>query len=77
MYHLIFRAAGYEGTYQDYSSHGFPTKRYRGRSPTQEEIADAAYFIRHEANRKLGYDEHGHDTEDWLTAEKQLEMGLI
>ncbi|MBV8314329.1 MAG: DUF2934 domain-containing protein [Planctomycetaceae bacterium] len=77
MYHLIFRGAGYEGTYEDYSSRGFPTKRYRGRSLAQEEIAIAAYFIRENENCKRGYVEHGHDVEDWFAAKEQLEQGLL
>jgi hypothetical protein len=71
MYHLIFKAAGYEGFYEDYSARGYPTRRYRGRPVTEEEIAIAAYFIWENAGRR-----HGHHREDWFAAKEQLEMGL-
>src|SRR5262249_54431354 len=70
MYHLIFRAVGFEGVYIDYSTHGWRPKRYRGRPPTEEEIAVAAYFL-----WKSGNEEHGHDREHWFLAKKQLEQG--
>jgi hypothetical protein len=71
MYHLIFRAVGFEGVYIDYSTHGWRPKRYRGRPPTEEEIAVAAYFL-----WKRGQEAHGHDREHWFLAKKLLEQGL-
>jgi hypothetical protein len=71
MYHLVFRAAGYEGSYRDYSVHGWEKKHYRGRPPTEAEIAVAAYFLWKKAN-----EEHGHDVEHWFAGKEQLEAGL-
>lgn len=42
MYHIIFRAIGYEGRYRDYSVPGWPTKYYEGRPPSGEDLAVAA-----------------------------------
>jgi hypothetical protein len=72
MYHLIFRAVGFEGVYIDYSTHGWRSKRYRGRPPTEEEIAVAAYFL-----WKRNNEEHGHDREHWFKAKELLEQGII
>jgi hypothetical protein len=71
MYHLIFKAAGYEGLYEDYSTYGWPTKRYRGRPVTEEEIAVAAYFIFEKTDRS-----DGHDIEHWFAGKEQLEAGF-
>jgi hypothetical protein len=72
LYHLIFRAIGFDGGYLDYSTHGWPLKRYRGRPVTDAEIAVAAYFMWERAGR-----EHGRDVEHWITARASLEQGLI
>jgi hypothetical protein len=71
MYHLIFKAAGYEGLYEDYSAYGWPTKRYRGRAVTEQEITVAAYFIYEKTDRS-----DGHDIEHWFAGKEQLEAGL-
>lgn len=71
MYHLLFRAVGYEGSYRDYSVHGWPKKVYRGRPPTELEISVAAYYIW----KKTG-EQHGHDVEHWFAAIDDLEKGL-
>ena len=71
MYHLIFRAIDYEGSYKDYSVHGWPKKYYRGRPVTEEEIAVAAYYI-----WKNSGEQHGHDIEQWFTGKDQLEKGI-
>ena len=71
MNHLVFRAVGYEGTYRDYSVHGWPKKRYRGRPPTEEEIAVAAYYIW----KKTG-EQHGNDVGNWFAAKNELELGI-
>jgi hypothetical protein len=70
MYHLVFRAVGYEGSYRDYSVQGWPKKYYRGRPPTQEEIAIAAYYLW----KKAG-EQHDHDVEHWFAAKDELERG--
>lgn len=72
MYHLIFHAVGFEGIYIDYSTHGWPPKRYRGRAPTEEEIAVAAYFI-----WKREKEERGRDREHWFKAKELLENGVM
>ncbi len=61
----------YEGSYRDYSVHGWPKKYYRGRTPIEEEIAVAAYYLWKKANEA-----HGHDVEQWFAGEDQLEAGL-
>ena len=71
MYHLIFKAAGYEGWYTDYSSYHYPPKRYRGRPVTEEEIAVAAYFL-----WQNGGQEHGHDVEHWHLARNTWMRGI-
>jgi len=71
MYHLIFRAVGYEGNYKDYSVHGWPKKYYRGRPVTQEEIAIAAYYI-----WKNSGEPDGRDVAHWLQGREDLEKGL-
>lgn len=70
MYHLIFRAIGYEGRYKDYSVHGWPKKYYRGRPPTEEEIAIAAYYI-----WQASGEPHGRDLDHWFQAKGHLEDG--
>jgi hypothetical protein len=72
LYHLVFRAIGYEGLYTDYSVYGYPTKRYRGRPVTEGEIAIAAYFLWKQDGEKYGNDWHY-----WFTARKMLEEGII
>ena len=72
MYHLIFRAVGFEGAYIDYSTHGWPLKHYRGRPPAEKEIAVAAHFM-----WKRGREEHGHDRDHWFKAKELLEQGVI
>lgn len=67
MYHLIFRKVGYDGSYRDYSVHGYPTQHYRGRPPTEAEIAVSAYYLWKKANSR-----HGHDIEDWFAAKAEL-----
>jgi hypothetical protein len=68
MYHLIFRAAGYEGSYRDYSTRGFPKKRYRGRPVTEEEKAVAAYYL----SQKGLYQD---DVARWYAGMADLEQG--
>ena len=70
--HLIFRAIGFEGIYIDYSTHGFPFRRYRGRPPMEQEIAVAAYFIWKRENEV-----HGRDLAHWFMARELLEKGVI
>jgi hypothetical protein len=72
MYHLVFRAIGYEGLYSDYSTYEYPFRRYRGRPPTHEETQLAAYTLW----RKSGCT-HGHDINDWLEAERLLAIGVL
>ncbi len=36
MYTMIFHKIGYEGSYQDYSTHGWPKRYYRGRLPAKK-----------------------------------------
>jgi hypothetical protein len=71
MYHLIFRAVGYEGSYKDYSVHDWPKKYYRGRPVSEEEIAVAAYYI-----WKNTGEQHGHDIEQWFSGKDHLEKGI-
>ena len=71
MYHMIFKAAGYEGLYEDCSTYGWPTKRYRGRPVTEEEVAVAAYFIYEKTDGS-----HGHDIKHWFAGKEQLEQGI-
>lgn len=70
MYHLVFRAVGYEGSYRDYSVHGWPKKYYRGRPPTEAEVAVAAYYL-----WKGAREVHGRDVEHWFLAKEELELG--
>jgi hypothetical protein len=69
MYHLIFRAVGYEGRYRDYSVHRWPNKYYRGRPVTEEEKAVAAYYL---AEKNLYQD----DVARWYAGKNDLEQGL-
>ncbi len=71
MYQIIFCAVGYEGRYRDYSVRGWPKKYYRGRSPTEEEISVAAYYIWKKNGEILGS-----DVENWLVAKDELEKEL-
>jgi hypothetical protein len=71
MYHLIFRAVGYEGRYPDCSNHGWDKRYYRGRPVTEEEIAVAAYYLWEKSGRP-----DGHDVEHWLAGKSELEQGL-
>lgn len=70
MYHLIFQKVGYKGNYVDYSVHGYPRKYYRGRPPTEKEIAVSAYYLWERADAR-----HGHDIEDWFAAKVELGAG--
>ena len=54
MYHLIFRAVGFEGVYIDHSTHGWRPKCYGDRPPTEEEIAVTGYFMWKRATRNMG-----------------------
>jgi hypothetical protein len=72
IYHIIFKAIGYTGIYTDYSVYGFPLRRYRGRWPTAEEIAVAAYFLYIKEP-----EQHGKDVDHWLVAEAMLKRGEI
>jgi hypothetical protein len=67
MYHLIFKAIGYEGAYTDWSEYGYPTRWFRGRHPTEEDVAVAAYFM---YLREPG--RHGNDLQHWFTARAEL-----
>src|SRR5262249_14528189 len=69
MYHLIFRGCGYEGSYEDYSTHGFPRRYYRGRPPTQGEKAVAAYYL---SLKNM----HQDDVARWYAGISGLEKGL-
>lgn len=68
MYTMIFYRIGYVGSYQYYSTHGWPKKYYRGRLPTEEETAVSAYYLW----RKSGA-QHGHDIENWFAAKVKIE----
>jgi hypothetical protein len=70
LYHLVFKAIGYEGAYTDWSEYGHPAKWFRGRPPTEEEIAVAAYFLYLKEP-----DRHGNDWHHWFTARAMLESG--
>jgi len=72
LYHLIFKAIGYEGHYTDYSEYGYPPRRYRGRPVTEDEIAVAAYFL-----WKADGEKHGNDLAHWFKGRAMLESGLI
>jgi hypothetical protein len=72
MYHLVFGAIGYDGKYSDYSTHGYPVRRYLGRPVTREDVAVVAYHL-----WKARGCQHGGDVADWLRAEKLLESGLV
>jgi hypothetical protein len=69
MYHLIFKAVGYEGSYRDYSVHGWPKKYYRGRPATEEEKAVAAYYL---SLKNM----HQDDVARWYAGMSDLEKGL-
>jgi hypothetical protein len=68
MYHLIFRAAGYEGSYRDYSTYDYPKKRYRGRPVTEEEKTVAAYYLWEKGL-------HQDDVSRWYAGLNDLEQG--
>jgi hypothetical protein len=70
LYHLIFKAIGYEGAYTDHSEYGYPRRWFRGRRPTAEEIAVAAYFLYLKEP-----DRYGNDLHHWFTARAMLENG--
>jgi hypothetical protein len=72
LYHLLFRAIGFEGVYIDYSTYGWPLKRYRGRPVTDEEIAVAAFFLWEKGGR-----EQGNDLPNWFKAKDMLEKGDV
>lgn len=71
LYHLIFKAVGYEGVYTDRSEYGYPTRWYRGRTLTHVEISVAAYYLYLKQP-----DLQGHDLHHWFTALESLENGL-
>jgi hypothetical protein len=69
MYHIIFRGCGYEGSYEDYSTYGFPTRYYRGRPVTEEEKAIAAYYL---SLKNM----HQDDVARWYAGMNDLEKGI-
>jgi hypothetical protein len=70
MYHLVFKAIGYEGAFSDWSEYGYPVRWFRGRRPTEEEIAVAAYFLYLKEP-----DRHGNDLQHWFAARAALGKG--
>lgn len=70
LYHLIFKTVGYEGAYIDRSEYGYPTRWFRGRKPTEAEIAVAAYYLYLKEP-----DRHGNDLHHWFTGRAMLERG--
>jgi hypothetical protein len=71
LYHLVFKAIGYEGAYTDWSQYGYPESRYRGRWPFHQEIAVAAYYLYLKAPHV-----HGNDKAHWYEARENLVSGL-